>query len=152
MSSTRAFYFALPRLRTGRGASEGTAGEAYFGSAIILAVTYFLLVDLVQTRGVGATVAKDIGLVFATCVFWVVMLYFNSLIIRGVRQCGFLGSISNRSAQHFLVTVLLTLFAAELWIQPAWNRWVGAAYLLLLAINLVAAAFLRLRKTRPIAD
>src|ERR1700741_5295001 len=142
------FYFCLLRLLSkgwaGRARlSEGTSLEAHAGSLIIFAITYFFFVNIgsAQLRGWKMSAAY-LALAFAVWIFWLVVLYLNSVLIEGFRIFGLFQTTSNRRVQDFLVGILLSLFAIELWIGESWTRWLGLLWLTFVSLNILAALLL----------
>ena len=152
------FYFSLPRLLSkglaGRShRSEGTSLEAHAGSLIIFAITYFFFVDFGGAHLTGWKMSAAY-LIFAVAVwiFWLVVLYLNSVLIEAGHLFGLFRTTPNRRVQDFLVGLLLTLFAIELWIGDSWRRWVGVGWLAFLSLNVAAAVLLGLFGARAATD
>ena len=150
MKSKASFYFSLPRLICrlfGRGTdqSEDNSFEAYAGSLIIFIITYFFLVDLVQTQFGGWKILPALVIaVLAVFLFWVVALYLNSFLIRALQLVGFFHETPNRHLQGVLAGILITLFSIQLLISNSWMRWAGLLWLIFAILNLIATAVLRL--------
>jgi hypothetical protein len=76
----------------------------------------------------------------ATWIFWLVILYLNTLVIALARRLRWYSRPSNLPAQNFLVLALTTLFAFALTRDPGWSRWLGFLWLGGLGLNLIASA------------
>jgi len=148
------FYFALPRLANrmrGRSAhvSENNAVEAYVGSLVLFAVSFLVALGFFAEKFSGwRMIVVTIGLVFAIWIFWVLILYVNSLVIKFLATCGFLRQTSNRHAQDIMIGIIFAALAVRLSIFDSWIRWIGIACLCALAVNLVAAPLLKLSRAR----
>ena len=148
------FYFALPRLLNRmRGGSdkisESNAVEAYFGSIVAFMVSFLFVWQLFAGRCTGwQVITAVILLVFAVSIFWLLVFYLNSLVIKILRIGGIFRKMANRHAQDILIEVLVAVFAYELAISASWTRWIGIFCLLLLGTNLAAALLLVLYRSR----
>jgi hypothetical protein len=147
------FYFALPRLLNRmRGGSdkisESNVVEAYFGGIVAFMVSFLFAWQLFACRClVWQAIAVGILLLFAVSIFWLVVFYFNSLLIKILRTCGIFCNMANRNVQDIFIQVVVVAFAYELSISVSWTRWIGIFCLLLIGVNLVAALFLALSRT-----
>ena len=145
------FYFALPRLiATMRGADsrrvENNATEATFGSVAVYLINYLFFAQFVPAAlPLWQTALWLGGLVFLTWFFWVLVLYFNSLIIRLFRQLGIFRSIPVRRAQSILLCTWTTAMAFALLERGSWIGEVASIWLVAVAMNLTAAAVLAFR-------
>jgi hypothetical protein len=143
-------YFALPRLiyKLVGGVSERSENnsvEAYLGGIAIFAITYALLVDLLLRQLTGwQALLGCIALAIGVWIFWVIVLYLNSLAIQALRACGLFRKTANRHAQNILVGIVVTLFAGELSRHDSSIRWIGIVWLAFLIMNLAAASLLAL--------
>jgi hypothetical protein len=148
------FYFALPRLLNRmRGGSdkisESNAVEAYFGSIVAFMVSFLFARQLFAGRCTGwQVITAVILLIFAVSIFWLLVFYINSLVIKILRIGGIFRKMANRHAQDILIEVLVAVFAYELAISVSWTRWIGIFCLLLLGTNLAAALLLVLYRSR----
>jgi hypothetical protein len=148
------YYFALPRLLNRmRGGSdkisESNAVEAYFGSIVALVVSFLFARQLFAGRCTGwQVIGAGIFLLFAVSIFWLLVFYLNSLVIKILRTGGIFRKMANRHAQDILIEVVVATFAYELSISVSWTRWIGIFCLLLLGANLAAALLLALDRER----
>jgi hypothetical protein len=148
------FYFALPRLLNRmRGGSdkisESNAAEAYFGSIVVFLVSFLFAWQLFVGRCTGwQAIAVGILLLFAVSIFWLFVVYFNSLLIKILRTGGIIRKMANRYAQDVFIQVVVAALAYELSISVSWTRWLGIFCLLLLGANVVAALLLFLGRAR----
>ena len=150
LNMKNAFYFALPRLlnrmrgRTDE-VSESNAAEAYLGSLGIFIITFVFGLQLFAERfGGWSVIAFDLVLVFAVWIFWVVVFYINSLIVKLLRACGLFRGTPNRRAQDIFIAIVVAAMAYRLSILPGWQRSVGLLCLCALSANFVAAILLKL--------
>jgi hypothetical protein len=145
-----AFYFALPRLLNRmRGAtdevSESNAAEAYLGSIGIFIITFVFGLQLFAERFSGwSVIAFDLVLVFAVWIFWLVVFYINSLIVKLLRACGLFRETPNRHAQDIFIGIVVAAIAYRLSTLHGWPGWVGLLCLCALGANFVAAMLLKL--------
>jgi hypothetical protein len=148
------YYFALLRLLNRmRGGSdkisESNAAEAYFGSIMAFLVSFLSAWQLFASRCTGwPAIAVGILLLFAVSLFWLVVFYFNSLLIKILRAGGIIRKMANRHAQDILIEVVVAIFAYELSLSVSWMRWIGMSCLLLLGANFAAALLLALGRAR----
>jgi hypothetical protein len=148
------YYFALPRLLNRiRGGSdkisESNAAEAYFGSIVALVVSFLFARQLFGgPRPVGQAIAIGSLLFFAVSIFWLLVFYVNSLVIKILRTGGIFRKMANRHAQDILIEIIVGVLAYELSIFVSWTRWLGIFCLLLLGANVVAALLLFLDRAR----
>jgi hypothetical protein len=148
------FYFALPRLLNRmRGGSdkisESNAAEAYFGSMVAFVVSFLFAWQLFTGRCTGCqAIGVGIFLLFAVSIFWLLVFYFNSLVIKILRTGGIFRKMANRHVQDILIEVVVAVIAYELSISVSWTRWLGIFCLLLLGANVVAALLLFLGRAR----
>jgi hypothetical protein len=150
LNMKNAFYFALPRLLNRmRGGtdevSESNAAEAYLGSIGIFIITFVFGLQLFAERFSGGSVmAFDLLFVFAVWIFWLVVFYINSLIVKLLRACGLFRGTPNRRAQDIFVGILVAAMAYRLSILPGWLGWIGWLCLCALGANFLAAILLKL--------
>jgi hypothetical protein len=149
------FYFALPRLlnrmRGGSGKiSESNAAEAYFGSIVFFLVSFLFTWQLFAGRCTGwQAIAVGILLLFAVSIFWLLVFYINSLVIKILRTGGIFRKMANRHVQDILIEVVVAVFAYELAISDfSWTRWIGIFCLLLLGANFISALLFLMGRAR----
>ncbi len=143
-------YFALPRfcdkLRDRSGSrSEDNWREAYVAGSAIYLISYLFAANLLLARlhFWRAAIALPI-LLFAMWIFWLIVLYVNSLIAKTCWACGLCADLPRNRIQSVLIGILTTAFAAQLMTSASWLRWIGAFWMIAVALNLTAALLLAL--------
>ena len=145
------FYFALPRLiAMMRGASatraENNGTEAWVGSVAIYLINYLFFAQFIPADlRLWERALLLAGLLFLVWFFWLVVLYFNSLIIKWLRPAGLFRSIPTRRAQSILLGTWATAMAFNLLDPGSWIGEVASIWLVAVAMNLAAAAVLAFR-------
>ena len=145
------FYFALPRLiAMMRGAdgrrAENNGTEAWTASLAIYLINYLFFAQFMPTDlKLWQTALSLAALVFLVWFFWVLVLHFNSLIIKLLRLIGLFRSIPIRRAQSILLGTLATAMAFHLLSRGSWIGEVASIWLVAVAMNLTAAAVLAFR-------
>ena len=142
------FYFALPRLfakfRGGdTSRAEKNGSEAWAASLAVYAISYLYFAGFVPdnlSRWMRALIL--IALAFLVWLFWLLMLYLNSLILKLVHGLGLFRSLPMRRGQSVLVASLATVMAVALVLRDSLVSEVGAIWLIATALNLVAALIL----------
>ena len=142
------FYFSLPRfialLRGGdTRRSERNAVEAWLAGLIMYLVHYlffrhFLPPDLAP----WLSALLLIFLAFWVWLFWLLLLYLNSVIIQLLRLGGLFRTVATRHVQSILWGVVTTAMACELLKDSPWVREIGAIWLVAVAMNLASAVVL----------
>ena len=145
------FYFSLLRLlamlRGGDATrAESNGVEAWLAGGALNLVSYlfftqFIPADLKRWQ----TALLLVALAFLVCLFWLLVLYLNSLIIKFLRLGGFFRTIPIRRAQSILLGISATAMAIDLLRHGSWMREVAALWLIAVAMNLAAAAVLAFR-------
>ena len=151
-SSPRAqgqFYFALPRLvaviRGHNGArAERNWMEAYFGGVFVYAISYLFLASAVRVVAPVIAFAWAFVLAFATWIFWLIVVYLNSICVRVLRRVGTFRELTTARAQNILVGVETLLFALYLSCRPDWLRYAGFIATAAILTNLIASGVLAL--------
>jgi hypothetical protein len=145
------FYFSLPRLvaKIGGGdarRAETNALEAWAGGLIFYLITYVFFAAQFIPRGLKhwETALMLIALAFFVWLFWLFLLYINSLVIKLLRLCGLFRTISIRRAQSILLGIATTAMACTLLTRGPLIRGVGLVWLVAVAVNLAAALVLAL--------
>jgi hypothetical protein len=141
-------YFALPRfiekLRGRSGVrSEGNWLEAYLAGSVVYLISYLFAANLLLTHLslVQAAIALPL-LLFGIWIFWLIVLYAHSLIVKACWACGLCTDLSRNRMQSVLMGILTTAFAAQLITTGSWLRWIGAVWMIAVALNLTAALLL----------
>ncbi|MGI8480964.1 MAG: hypothetical protein ACR2MF_02680 [Chthoniobacterales bacterium] len=144
------FYFALPRFiakLAGKHAarSEHNALEAHGIGAVIFFISYLFGLQFVTLRtAVWQIAIVLIVLLFATWVFWLIVLYINALILKLLRALGFFRTMPDAYFQSVLIGTLTTLFAWELNRRGSWLSIIGIIWIAAVIANLAAALVLAL--------
>jgi len=142
------FYFALPRLLAkmrGGDASraERNAAEAWLGSLAIYTISYLYFAAFVpDTWSWWMGALSFIALAFLVWLFWLVMLYLNSLILKLLHTINLVRSLPRRRGQSVLVAATATAMAVALAQRDSIVSELGAIWLIATALNLVAAVIL----------
>jgi hypothetical protein len=148
-SDNRRFYFSLLRfiamLRGGDARrAESNGFEAWLVGLTIYSIHYFFFATLFIPSNLepSLTALLLIALVFWIWLFWLVVLYINSVIIKLLHLCGLLRTIPTRRAQSILWGISTTAMACLLLKSSPSLRELGAIWLVAVAMNLAAAVFL----------
>lgn len=147
----REFYFSLFRLIAMlRGGSatraESNAVEAWLAGLMVYLIHYLFFAGLWSPSAPNAwlTAFFLVALAFWVWLFWLLLLYFNSVIIRGLHRCGLFRAIPTRRLQSTLWVILTTAMAWTLLKSSPAPREAGAIWLVAVAMNLAAAVVLAL--------
>ena len=125
--------------------SESNAAESYLGSIGIFIITFVFGLQLFAERFSGwSVIAFDLVLVFAVWIFWLIVFYINSLIVKLLRACGLFRGTPNRRAQDIFIAIVLAAMAYRLSILHGWLGWIGWPCLCALGANFLAAILLKL--------
>ena len=126
--------------------TEHNRVEAWLASAAIYLVSYLFFAQFVPAdMKLWLSVLSLIGLAFLVWLFWLLVLYFNSLVIRFLRLCGIFRTIPIRRAQSILVVTWATAMAFDLARSSSWMGEVAAIWLVAVGMNLAAAIVLAFR-------
>jgi hypothetical protein len=142
------FYFALPRfialLRGGdTRRAETNAMEAWFVGLMMYLIHYLFFAHFIPPRlSPWLTALLLIVLAFWVWLFWLLLLYLNSVFIHLVRLGGLFRTISTRRAQSILWGIFTTVMACALLQDSPWVREIGAIWLVAVTLNLASAAVL----------
>jgi hypothetical protein len=142
------FYFALPRLlakfRGGDATrAEKNGSEAWAASLAVYAISYLYFADFVpDTLSWWTRALIFVALAFLVWLFWLLVLYLNSLILKLVYGVGLFRSLPMRRGQSVLVATTTTAMAVALALRNSFGSEVGAIWLIATAFNLVAALIL----------
>ena len=143
------FYFPLFRaiaFVSGRDArrSEGNGTEALMACFAIYVVHYLFFADWIVSLGLNKplTVVLLLSLSFGIWFFWLLLVYFNWLMIRLVRGSGLFRQIPVRHIQSILWVTCTTVMAFSLLRANEVLHEVAALWLVIVAMNLAAAAIL----------
>ena len=145
------FYFSLLRLlallRGGDATRAETNGsEAWLAGVAMYLIGFLFFAQFVPTDGKPwLTALSLIVLAFLVWLFWLLVLYLNSLIIKLLRPAGFFRSIPERRAQSILLGISVTTMAFDLIQRGSWTGEIAAIWLVAVALNLAAAIILAFR-------
>lgn len=142
------FYFSLPRLlakfRGGDTArAEKNATEAWAASLAVYAISYLYFADFVSDAlrwWMRALIFM--ALAFLVWLFWLLVFYLNSLLLKLVHSLGLFRSLPMRRGQSVLIATTATAMAIALVQRDSFASEVGAVWLIATALNLVAAMIL----------
>jgi hypothetical protein len=123
---------------------ESNGSEARLIGLAIYAVHYvFFAAKLIPLHLAEWLIALLlVALAFWIWLFWLLVLYLNSVIIKLLRRCGFFRTIPDRRLQSILWGVITTAMALELLRCSPWMRELGSIWLLAVGMNLVSALIL----------
>ncbi|MDQ6912199.1 MAG: hypothetical protein M3119_08100 [Verrucomicrobiota bacterium] len=150
MSDTPAFYFSLPRLLAkccGRSAKRTQNNWLEANAAgIFLHVVFYAFAFRVFLSGhiILLQLLLLLPIAFLVWIFWLLLFYFDSLVIKGLRAMGFLRHLSDGSAQSILIGLVASACAVALALDRDGYKIIGEAWLTLVALNLLSAAILSL--------
>ena len=143
------FYFSLLRfiamLRGGDARrSESNATEAWLVGLLIYLIHYlFFATQLVPSQfAPWLSALVLVAAAFWVWLFWLLLLYINSVIIKLLQLCGLLRAIPIRRAQSGLWGIVTTAMACSFLQNSGWVRELGAIWLVAVGMNLISAAVL----------
>ena len=142
------FYFALPRLLSKmRGGNairaEENSAEAWIGDVGIYAVSYLYFAG--SFSDLGSWWLRGLVLVvlaFLVWLFWLMVLYLNSLILKVLHRVGLFRALPMRRGQSILLATTATAMAVALVQRGSFASEIGAIWLTAISMNLVAAMIL----------
>ncbi len=125
--------------------AERSAIEAYAVGTFMYLLSYLSAAQLILRRidSAALRLAGLILLLFIIWLFWLLLLYVNSILILLLRRIGLHKGLSNTAPQSVLLTTLATIFAFYLARNDSWTGWLGLAWMFLVFLNLVSIALLR---------
>ena len=148
-SNKSQFYFSLLRviamLRGGDARrAESNGFEAWLIGLTIYAIHYLFFSTLVIPSKLEPwlTALLLIALAFWIWLFWLLLLYINSVIIKALHMCGLFRTIPTRRAQSILWGILTTAMAYALLKSSPSLRELGAIWLVAVVMNLASAVVL----------
>ena len=148
MTESPRFYFALPRLMSKwRGGdstrAEKNSAEAWAGGIGVYLVSYLFFAALVPAWfPLWRALLVFIALGFGVWLFWLGMLYVNSLIIKLLRFVGLIREMPDRHGQSILISTTATGMACSLLTSGSWMAEIAALWIIAVTMNLAAAAIL----------
>jgi hypothetical protein len=149
------FYFALPRLlsrlRGGKAdRAETNAVEAWVGGVGSYAVSYLYFAGYLSW--VGNWCLRGLLLIvlaFLVWLFWLLVLYLNSLILKLLHGVGLFRTLPMRRGQSVLLNITAAAMAVALVQRGPFVSEIGAIWLTATAMNLAAAAILAFNNGEP---
>jgi hypothetical protein len=145
------FYFALPRLLAmlrdrDSSRAEQNGIEAWVGGIAIYLVGYLFFAGLIPAdQGWWGKGLLLVGLAFLVWLFWLLVLYLNSVILKLLRGLGLFRALPARRGQSILVGAAASGMAFELIRRGGLIGELGAVWLIAVAMNLAAAVILAFR-------
>ncbi|MEY2564768.1 MAG: hypothetical protein QOH88_2961 [Verrucomicrobiota bacterium] len=153
------FYFSmlrlLARLRGGDARrSENNVVEARLVGLLMYLVHYlFFATQLIPSNlAPWLTLLLLVAAAFWVWLFWLLLLYINSVILKLLRPVGLFHEVPTRRAQSILWGIVTTAMACALVQRAGWIRELGGIWLVAAAMNLTAAAILTFTNGSPAAD
>jgi hypothetical protein len=149
------FYFALPRLLAKwRGGdpkrAEKNAVEAWLAGLAVFGVSYLYFEILIpDATAWWARVMMFVALAFLVWLFWLLVLYVNSMILKSIQRFGLFRSLPMRRGQSVLIATTTAAMAIALVQRDSFASEIGAIWLTATALNLVAAAILAFSNGEP---
>ena len=118
--------------------------EAWAGSLIFYLISYVFFAAQFIPTGLPRwqTALLLVAVAFFVWLFWLLLLYINSLIIKMLQLCRLFRTIPIRRAQSILLGISMTAMACTLLTRGSWMRGVGLFWLLAVAANLGCALVL----------
>lgn len=150
------FYFALPRLLSkmrGGNASraETNATEAWLGGVGIYSVSYLYFAGYIfAVSSYPLRALLLVVLAFLVWLFWLLVFYLNSLILKLLDAVGLLRALPARRGQSVLLVIIATAMSAALVQRGSFVGEIGAIWLTATAMNLAAAAVLAFSNGEPV--
>lgn len=145
----RQFYFSLFRMiamfRGGDARrAESNGFEAWLVGLMTYSIHYFFFATLFLPSNLKPwqTALLLVGIAFWIWLFWLLLLYINSVIIQALHTCGLFRTIPIRRAQSILWGIYTTAMACALLKSSPALRELGAIWLVAVAMNLASAAVL----------
>lgn len=120
--------------------------EAWAGGLIFYLISYVFFAARFIPPGLAhwQTVLLLVALAFFVWLFWLLLLYINSIIIKLLQPCGLFRTLPSRRAQSILLGISTTAMACALLTRGSWIRGIGLFWLLAVAVNLASAFVLAL--------
>ena len=148
-SDKRQFYFSLFRfiamLRGGdKSRTESNGFEAWLVGLTIYSIHYLFFATLFipSHPEPWLTALLFVALAFWIWLFWLLLLYVNSVIIKVLHVCGLFRALPTRRAQSILWGIATTAMACPLLKSSSALREFGAIWLLAVVMNLASAVVL----------
>jgi hypothetical protein len=154
-SDSPRFYFALPRLLAHWRGGDATRAEknsleAGAGHLAIYAISYLYFARFIPE---GArwwlSGLMLVALAFLVWLFWLLMLYLNSLILKLLYALVLPRSFPVRRGQGILIVTTTAAMAVALVQNGSFAGELGALWLTAIAMNLIAATILAFTNGKP---
>jgi hypothetical protein len=149
MNKSNRFYFSLFRaialLRGGdTRRAESNGFEAWLVGLMIYSIHYLFFATLFAPFHLEPLMSTLllVALAFWIWLFWLLLLFLNSVIIKLLNLCGLFRTLPIRRAQSILWGITTTAMACVLLERNPALRELGAIWLVAVAMNLVAALIL----------
>lgn len=149
MNNSNKFYFSLFRaialLRGGdTRRAESNGFEGWLVGLMIYSIHYLFFATLFVPSHLEPwlTALVLVALAFWIWLFWLLLLYINSVIIKLLRICGLFRTLPIRRTQSILWGISTTAMACVLLERSPALRELGAIWLVAVAMNLLAALIL----------
>lgn len=146
------FYFPLFRAIALLVGSDPRRSESNFTEALIVCLAMYLIHYLFfAARLIPPNISTTLAvlllilLAFGVWIFWLLLVYFNSLVIRMVQLLGLFRDIPQRRLQSILWISCTTTMACLLLNDNQFLHEIAALWLVAVVMNLAAAAFLAWR-------
>ena len=142
------FYFALPRLVASQlgwnaARTERNWLEANLVGGLENLIWYaFAIHKFLHGLPLWEKIALLLPLAFVVWVFWLLVLYLNSVFIRVLLVFGLFGNLPSARIQSVLLGIVTTVFAFYLSVNALWLGLLGIAWVAAVSLNLLAAAVL----------
>ncbi len=140
------FYFSIFRLMalwSGQdpSRSESNQSEALLVGSLVYLVHYLFLATVFLPSNLRPlpTALLLIALAFAVWIFWLLLIYVGSLILRALGATGLFRTMPARYAQSILWGLVTTTMAWALLRHSAILREIGAIWLVAITLNLGSA-------------
>ena len=148
-SDKRQFYFSLFRVIAMLRGGDARRAESNGFEALLVGLTIYSIHYLFfATRFIPSnlepwlTALLLVALAFCIWLFWLLLLYVNSVIVKLLHLCGLFRAIPTRRAQSALWGISTTAMACALLKSSPWPREFAAIWLVAVAMNLAAAVVL----------
>ncbi len=144
------YYFALPRFGTQWSGNiardESNWFEINLAGLLMHLVVYCSAFQIfLSGHSRWSQLLLLLPLAFLVWIFWLLLFYFNSLCLKFLRAAGIMRQLSNGRAQSILIGIVVTCFALPLARTGGHFQMIGDAWLILVVLNLTAAALLARR-------
>ncbi|MGZ5002949.1 MAG: hypothetical protein ACXWBM_07120 [Chthoniobacterales bacterium] len=147
MTDTPAYYFSLPRLLAKWRGRSAARTENNWREANIVGLCFHIVVYLFAFRlllaGCNFWLILLLPLAFLVWICWLLFFYFASLLTKLLRTIGFMRELSDGRAQSVIIGTATVVCAGALVFDRAPFNIIGIAWLVIVALNLLAAVILK---------